>query len=170
LIKDNHLAWGIFNQATEDVLPRGEGILFPHPNPLPEGEGTSYCPHPSPLPRGEGMLAPGEAVRRARDFLLRHAAGGAGEMTIEIEVDTLEQLADVLPAGPDIVLLDNMTPEQLRRAVILRNRVNPGVELEASGGVDLASVRAVAETGVERISVGALTHSAPASDFGLDDF
>jgi nicotinate-nucleotide pyrophosphorylase (carboxylating) len=87
---------------------------------------------------------------------------------LEIEVDTLDQLDEVLGCRPDIVLLDNMTTEQLREAVRRRNDKAPGVVLEASGGITLANVRAVAETGVERISVGALTHSAPALDIALD--
>ncbi|MBN2579953.1 MAG: carboxylating nicotinate-nucleotide diphosphorylase [Pirellulales bacterium] len=119
--------------------------------------------------REEGPLPPAEAVRRAKAFLQRRAAGQSSEMIVEIEVDTLEQLADVLPEGPDIILLDNMPPAQLRQAAALRTRLNPNVELEASGGVDLTTVRAIAETGVERISVGALTHSPPAADFGLDE-
>ena len=68
----------------------------------------------------------------------------------------------------DIVLLDNMTPDQLRAAVARRDAVAPGVLLEASGGVNLTTVRDIAATGVDRISVGALTHSAPALDIGLD--
>ena len=80
-------------------------------------------------------------------------------MIIEVEVDTLEQLDDALPAGPDIVLLDNMSLDQLRAAVAARRR-GSRIELEASGGVNLRTVRGIAETGVERISVGALTHSA----------
>jgi nicotinate-nucleotide pyrophosphorylase (carboxylating) len=65
-------------------------------------------------------------------------------------------------------LLDNMTPETMREAVQRRDQRVPDVELEASGGITLASVRAIAETGVDRISVGALTHSAPALDIALD--
>jgi nicotinate-nucleotide pyrophosphorylase (carboxylating) len=72
------------------------------------------------------------------------------------------------PFFPDIVLLDNMTPAQLREAVARRDAAGATVELEASGGVDLATVGAIAAAGVERISVGALTHSAVALDFGLD--
>jgi nicotinate-nucleotide pyrophosphorylase (carboxylating) len=87
---------------------------------------------------------------------------------IEIEVDTLEQLADALAGDPDIVLLDNMPLEQMREAVALRNERAPGVELEVSGGVSLETVAAIAATGVERISVGALTHSAPALDLAFD--
>ena len=87
---------------------------------------------------------------------------------IEIEVDTLDQLDEALPARPDIVLLDNMTLEQMREAVRRRDAVAPTVLLEASGGVNLQTVRGIAESGVDRISVGALTHSAPALDIGLD--
>jgi len=87
---------------------------------------------------------------------------------VEIEVDTLDQLREVLPAEPDIVLLDNMTPAQITEAIQIRNTIKPSVQLDASGGITLETVRAVAETGVERISVGALTHSAVSLDFGLD--
>lgn len=106
-------------------------------------------------------FSPADAVTQARE---RTPAG----TTIEIEVDTLDQLAEVLPAGPDIVLLDNMSPEQLTQAVELRNAVAPHIQLEASGGITLTNVRALAATGIERISIGALTHSAPALDLGLD--
>jgi nicotinate-nucleotide pyrophosphorylase (carboxylating) len=93
---------------------------------------------------------------------------GPGVKFIELEVETLAQLDEALPAKPDIILLDNMTCEQMREAVRRRNAVAPNVLLEASGGVNLQTVRAIAETGVDRISVGALTHSAPALDIGLD--
>ncbi len=86
----------------------------------------------------------------------------------EIEVDTLEHFDWALGCLPEIVLLDNMTPEQLREAVLRRNEKAPKIQLEASGGVTLETVRAIAETGVERISVGALTHSAPALDISLE--
>ena len=109
-----------------------------------------------------GTFEPADAVRKARAFL------NDTEAIIEIEVDTLEQLQAVLPAAPDIVLLDNMSPETLKQAVEIRNGAAPDVELEASGGVNLSTVRAVAESGVERISVGALTHSAIGLDLGLD--
>jgi len=95
------------------------------------------------------------------------------DLPVEAEVDTLDQLREVLPEEPDFVLLDNMDPDALREAVGLTTRLcreqklrRP--QLEASGGVTLATVRAIAEAGVDRISVGALTHSAPALDIGLD--
>jgi nicotinate-nucleotide pyrophosphorylase (carboxylating) len=84
---------------------------------------------------------------------------------IEIEVDTLEQLDEVLKEGADVVLLDNMTPTLLREAVA---RVNGQMLTEASGGVNLETVAAIAETGVDMISIGALTHSAKVLDLGLD--
>jgi len=91
-----------------------------------------------------------------------------GKVPVEIEVDTLDQFDEALKAGPDMILLDNMTTEQMLEAVRRRNGVTPRVLLEASGGVTLSTVRAIAETGVDRISVGALTHSAPALDIALD--
>jgi nicotinate-nucleotide pyrophosphorylase (carboxylating) len=87
---------------------------------------------------------------------------------IEVEVDTLDQLKDVLDAKPEIVLLDNMDLYTLRASVQLRDRVAHGVQLEASGGVTLETVAAIAATGVDRISVGAITHSAPALDLAFD--
>lgn len=104
---------------------------------------------------------------------LTEAAGQARRLTpglkfIEVEVDTLEQLAQVLKAPVDIVLLDNMPPPELSAAVAMRDASSPMIELEASGGVNLDTVSAIAKTGVERISVGALTHSAPSLDIGLD--
>jgi len=87
---------------------------------------------------------------------------------IIVEVDTLDQLQDALPGSPDVVLLDNMGPHRLREAVALRDRDAPDVLLEASGGVTLQTVRDIAAAGVDRISIGALTHSAPALDLGFD--
>ena len=84
---------------------------------------------------------------------------------IEVEVDRLEQLEEALSIGVDTILLDNMTPEELRRAVAL---TNGRAVLEASGNVTLATVRAIAETGVDCISSGAITHSALNLDIGLD--
>jgi nicotinate-nucleotide pyrophosphorylase (carboxylating) len=119
-------------------------------------------------PQGAGGFSPAEAVLKARAFLLERRADAARQAIVEIEVDTLEQLGQVLAAGPDLILLDNMSPATLREAVALRDRGFPAIQLEASGGVDLASVRKIAETGIDRISVGALTHSAVSLDFGLD--
>ncbi len=87
---------------------------------------------------------------------------------VEVEVDTLEQLEVALTAHPDIVLLDNMTNEELSQAVDIRNLNSVQTLLEASGGVTLQTVREIAETGVDRISIGALTHSVPALDLAFD--
>ena len=111
-------------------------------------------------------FTPREAVEQARRFVQEQAPHLA--LILEVEVDNLEQLADVLPANPDIVLLDNMPLGQLREAVRLRNQAGSAAELEASGGVNLQTVGDIARTGVERISVGALTHSAVCLDIGLD--
>jgi len=87
------------------------------------------------------------------------------KLKVEVEADTLEQVAQAADAGADIILLDNMTPTQLRQAVkIVQGRSHT----EASGGVNLKTVRAIAGSGVDFISVGAITHSAPAVDIGLD--
>ena len=105
-------------------------------------------------PQGRGGFRPAEAVLKARRFLEERWGEAARHAIVEIEVDTLEQLDEVLATGPDLVLLDNMSPAMLREAVTRRNAHRVEVELEASGGIDLATVRAVAEAGVERISVG----------------
>lgn len=87
---------------------------------------------------------------------------------VELEADRLDQVADFLALeGVDYILLDNMHLDDLREAVKMREK-NPRIRLEASGGVNLETVREIAETGVDFISVGALTHSAPALDIGLD--
>lgn len=113
------------------------------------------------------VLSPSQAVERARTFLSKQN-DAPKQAIIEVEVDSLNQLEDALTARPDIVLLDNMGPELLRQAVALRNARCPEVELEASGGVNLETLRSIAETGVDRISLGALTHSAVNLDLGLD--
>jgi nicotinate-nucleotide pyrophosphorylase (carboxylating) len=84
---------------------------------------------------------------------------------IEVEVETLAQVEELLAVGADIVLFDNMTLADLEAAVRL---VGDRMITEASGGIDRATVRAVAETGVQVISVGAITHSAPSLDVALD--
>lgn len=120
------------------------------------------------LAAADGM-SPAEAVRRARQSVRQSVPGYDPErFIIEVEVDSREQLNDVLSAGPDIVLLDNMTPARLHEAVARRDTIAPDVELEASGDVTLENVRAAAQSGVDRISVGALTHSARSLGLGLD--
>ena len=112
-------------------------------------------------PFGSGPEAITKAVQAAR-------AKVGHTVPLEIEVDTFDQLDAALAVRPDIVLLDNMTNDQMREAVRRRNAIAPKVLLEASGGINLDTVRTIAETGVDRISVGALTHSAPALDIALD--
>ena len=89
---------------------------------------------------------------------------------IEIEVDTLDQFDAALPLGVNVIMLDNMSPEQMRQAVMHRDAAGLAgkVFLEASGGITLENVRQAAETGVERIALGAITHSARAVDIALD--
>lgn len=113
------------------------------------------------------VMDAGEAVRQAKNFLLG-LPESENPPFIEIEIDSPGQLASAIDAGPDIVLLDNMSCDQLIECVALRDHMNPAVELEASGGVNLESISSIAKTGVERISVGALTHSAVNLDLGLD--
>ena len=99
-----------------------------------------------------------EAVRRARAHV-------GDEMVVEVEIESLDDLEGVIEAGADVVMLDNMDPETMAEAV---RRTGERAQLEASGGITLESVRAVAESGVDLISVGWLTHSAPALDVALD--
>jgi len=99
----------------------------------------------------------GEATRRA-------IAAGTGKL-VQVECDTLDQVAEAIEAGAESLLLDNMGLDELRQAVAFNGGRIP---LEASGGVNLDTVRAIAETGVDLISIGAITQSAPAVDIGLD--
>jgi nicotinate-nucleotide pyrophosphorylase (carboxylating) len=95
------------------------------------------------------------------------SAAKATAMAVEVECRDLVEVRTALAVGADRILLDNMAPADLREAVALRDAAGTGVELEASGGIDLATVLEVAETGVDFISVGALTHSAPALDLSM---
>ena len=99
-----------------------------------------------------------EAIRRAR----RHAPP---YVRLEVETESEAQVREALAAGADFIMLDNMTPEEMRRMVAL---VAGRAKLEASGGIAAETVAAVAETGVDYISVGAMTHSAPALDLSLE--
>jgi nicotinate-nucleotide pyrophosphorylase (carboxylating) len=107
--------------------------------------------------KNESPSAIAAAVRRAREKY--------PQLKIEVEADTLEQAGQAADAGADIILLDNMNPVQLRLAV---QKVKGRAKTEASGGVNLGNVQTIAKTGVDFISVGALTHSARAVDIGLD--
>jgi len=117
----------------------------------------------------EEGLTPADAVRRAREFVRRtFPAERSAATVVEIEVDSLSQLEQVLPACPDIVLLDNMGLEELRQAVAIRDAVKSTVVLEASGGIRPDTVGAIAGTGVDRVSTGWPCHHAPWLDLGLD--
>jgi nicotinate-nucleotide pyrophosphorylase (carboxylating) len=98
---------------------------------------------------------------------IRAVRATAPDVPLEVECDSLAQVSEALAAGAGLILLDNMGLADLRAAVALA-RPYPAVKLEASGGLRLDNARAVAETGVDYISVGALTHSSPALDLGLD--
>ncbi len=122
--------------------------------------------HLAIMARAEGqdpIKAMGRELERVRPYLGNTAF-------VMLEVDTLEQFAVALTLKVDIIMLDNMSVEQMRQAVVMRDEAGLAarIELEASGGITLQTVRAVAETGVERISVGAITHSAESVDIGLD--
>ncbi|MGA1363040.1 MAG: carboxylating nicotinate-nucleotide diphosphorylase, partial [Ilumatobacteraceae bacterium] len=116
----------------------------------------------------DNHIAAAGGVREAFAAVRTHTAG----LPIEIEVDTIDQLREAMGAGADLVLLDNMPPAVLREAVEVarahRGATGRAVMLEASGGLTLANAREVASTGVDFISVGALTHSSPVLDIGLD--
>lgn len=111
----------------------------------------------------ENHIAMAGGVAAAIDSCRRLSPG----LKIEIEAETLAETAEAIAAGPDRIMLDNMDPETLAEAVALRDGSGPGIELEASGGVDLGTVSGIAATGVDFISVGALTHSAPQLDLSM---
>jgi nicotinate-nucleotide pyrophosphorylase (carboxylating) len=101
--------------------------------------------------------------------IVQKSRAEAPDRLVEVEVDTAEQFREVLKvAGVDVILLDNMDCPGMSRCVAARDEAGSKVELEASGGITLETVRSVAECGVDRIAVGAITHSAPALDIGLD--
>jgi len=113
----------------------------------------------------DNHVAAAGGVRAAFEAVRRYAPG----LPLEIEVDTVEQAREVLDAGATLILLDNMAPAQMREVVAMAaGRAGSDVRLEASGGLSLDVARAVAETGVDYLAVGALTHSAPVLDIGLD--
>ncbi|TBR19397.1 carboxylating nicotinate-nucleotide diphosphorylase [bacterium] len=106
--------------------------------------------------------APEALAKRIAAFRRRHP-----RVPVQVEADSLDQLRLALNLKPELVLLDNMGPALLRKAIALARREAPRVGLEVSGGVDLATIRALAKLGPDRISVGRLTHSAPALDLSL---
>lgn len=116
---------------------------------------------------GKAMSA-GEAAARALRWRDSQVERMRAPSMVEIEVDSLEQFRDVLPIGPDIILLDNFSIDQLAQAVAIRDEAKSMVELEASGNVKIDTIAAIAATGVDRISSGALTHQAQSLDLGFD--
>jgi nicotinate-nucleotide pyrophosphorylase (carboxylating) len=171
LIKDNHLAFcaraGLPAADVESAPSASDAHACLSDDEL--AKITAYLAGGKAHQAAGARLTPAQAVAKMREFLRDVAADDPRSgLIVEVEVDTLEQLDEVLPAGADIVLLDNMTPEKLREAVARRNAVAGHVELEASGGIDLTTIGEIARSGVERISVGALTHSAKWLDVGLD--
>jgi nicotinate-nucleotide pyrophosphorylase (carboxylating) len=145
LIKDNHVAAaGGVAAAIEAVRSAAAGW---------EWAGAKPAGAESAGPR----TAPSEAAR----------PGGAGGLVVEVECDSIGQVREALDAGAHFLLLDNMSVGSLREAVAVA-RDYYGVRLEASGGLRLENARAVAETGVDYLAVGALTHSSRALDLGLD--
>ncbi len=102
-----------------------------------------------------------KAVRLARKNV-SHAPG------IEVEAKNIREVRSVMASGAERIMLDNMSPEEIKRAVEIIRRQNPGVVIEASGNIKLENIRAVAEAGVDLISIGALTHSAVAVDISMD--
>jgi nicotinate-nucleotide pyrophosphorylase (carboxylating) len=100
-----------------------------------------------------------------KDIVARAKQNASQGLKVEVEVNTIQEALDAAEAGADIIMLDNMSPDEMRRIVSL---VSGRVKIEASGGVTLTNVRAVAETGINLISVGALTHSSEALDISLE--
>ncbi|MDO4551499.1 MAG: nicotinate-nucleotide diphosphorylase [Planctomycetia bacterium] len=197
LIKDNHLALAAgqaglkhFDYNPAEAVQKVREFLRER-----DEKGSSVSLRPDCTPRtcrtraailaavagATGSPVVGEMISQTPCYMIARAREKGAEVPrepatnfpaqgviIEVEVDTLKQYELALSANPDIILLDNMTPEMLRTAVEMRNAHNSEIELEASGGITLANISEVAKTGVERISVGALTHSVTYFDLGLD--
>ncbi len=107
----------------------------------------------------EGRISLNEAVNKIK---------AQSKVKVELEVDTLQELAEAFLTKADIILLDNMSPSQTRQAVLMRNRLNKKIILESSGGINLSNVVLYAKAGVERVSIGSLTHSRQALDISLE--
>lgn len=115
----------------------------------------------------DNHIASAGSVTKALQRVMEHRKRSRKKRLIEVEVKNLPELDEALALSPDIILLDNMSPKMIGRCVQRRNMRNPKVLLEVSGAVTLDNVKSYAATGVERISIGALTHSAPAVDISL---
>ncbi len=109
-----------------------------------------------------------EAVKAALDYTAAHRAPNEPAMVVQCEIDRLDQLDEAIHAGAGQILLDNMSTTEMATAVARAKSINPDIKLEASGGLTLDTVAAVAATGVDYIAVGALTHSSPILDIALD--
>jgi len=109
-----------------------------------------------------------QVIQSSQQQLIAARGPDVDPLIFEVEVDSLEQFRQILPLNVDIILLDNMTNDQLTQAVSIRNQAKSRVQLEASGNVKLSTIAAIAATGVDRISSGSLTHSATNWDVGLD--
>ncbi len=156
-----------FNARIVDTRKTTPGLRFLEKYAVRVGGGYNHRSH-----LGDGILIKDNhlAALRARGLGLKAAIALAKKnaphtLKIEVEVTTVEEAVEALEAGADIIMLDNMSVEEIRRAV---KSVGGRVILEASGGITLDNVRAVAETGVDLISIGALTHSAKALDISLE--
>ena len=110
----------------------------------------------------ENHIAAAGGIRQALQAAFRHTG-----VPVQIEVETIEQLNEALAAGAKSVMLDNFSLEDMREAVRITKESKTGAVLEASGGIDRDTVRAIAETGVDRISVGELTKHVKATDFSM---
>ncbi len=158
LVKDNHLVG-----VSLDRLAQRAFEILNEVSSLSDGE-----PQGS---QGAAGLSPRDVHRAGARQPQRTAQEQVRASFVEFEVDSLEQFEELLKVvGIDVILLDNFSLDELRRAVEIRDRqgLKSKLELEASGGITLDTVRLIAETGVERISVGALTHSAMAMDISLE--
>jgi nicotinate-nucleotide pyrophosphorylase (carboxylating) len=129
------------------------------------GKNHRFGLHDMVLVKDNHLAAVRDARPNAIAVAVRRARTAHPQLKVEVEADTLEQVRQAVDAGADFILLDNMTCDELSEAV---QWVAGRSRLEASGGVTLQTVRRIAETGVDFISVGAITHSAPAVDIGLD--
>ncbi|OIO33902.1 MAG: nicotinate-nucleotide diphosphorylase (carboxylating) [Candidatus Omnitrophica bacterium CG1_02_40_15] len=123
----------------------------------------------------DGVMIKDNHLRALRENAIKESVSvfkGRGYKNIEVEVENIAEFEDALDAGANIIMLDNMKTEDIKKAVKLKNTKDKGrfkqVILEASGGVSLKNVRKIAKTGVDRISIGKLTHSAPSIDFSLE--
>ncbi len=113
-------------------------------------------------------IEPEQLAGTLRDAIQRAKRTWRELKFVEVEVDRLDQLDMLWDLDINVILLDNMPVDQIRQAVAMRDRIAGLIELEASGGINPANIRSIAETGVDRIAIGAITHSAPAVDIGLD--